>query len=162
MALKEIALRMPNRPGQIARVARLLAEQRINIAAISLDSSGARSSVRLIPDRPDRAMTILEDAGFTVDCHDTIVVHLEDRAGSFLKVLDILAASKVNVESIAILVARDGAHSLAAIATDDIVRARRVLQEGGFTSGKAEALVTNADVLSSAPAIPSESVGLLL
>lgn len=162
MALKEIALRMPNRPGQIARVARLLAEQRINIAAISLDSSGARSSVRLIPDRPDRAMTILEDAGFTVDCHDTIVVHLEDRAGSFLKVLDILAASKVNVESIAILVARDGAQSLAAIATDDIARARRVLQEAGFASGKGESLVTNADVLSSAPAIPSESVGLLL
>jgi hypothetical protein len=162
MALKEIALRMPNRPGQIARVARLLAEQRINIAAISLDSSGARSSVRLIPDRPDRAVTILEDAGFTVDCHDTIVVHLEDRAGSFLKVLDILAASKVNVESIAILVAREGSQSLAAIATDDIARARRVLQEGGFASGKAESLVSNADVRSSAPAIPSESVGLLL
>jgi hypothetical protein len=162
MALKEISLRMPNRPGQIARVARLLAEQRINIAAISLDSAGARSSVRLIPDRPDRAMTILEDAGFSVECHDTIVVHLEDRAGSFLKVLDMLAASKVNVESIAILVAREGGHTLAAIATDDIARARRVLQEGGFASGKAEALVTNADVLSRAPAIPSESVGLLL
>jgi hypothetical protein len=162
MALKEIALRMPNRPGQIARVARLLAEQKINIAAISLDSAGARSSVRLIPDRPDRAMTILEDAGFTVDCHDTIVVQLEDRAGSFLKVLDMLAASKVNVESIAILVAREGGHTLAAIATDDFTRARRVLQEGGFASGKAEALVTNADILARAPAIPSESVGLLL
>jgi hypothetical protein len=162
MALKEISLRLPNRPGQIARIARLLAEQRINIAAITLDSTGARSSVRLIPDRPDRAVTILEDAGFTVDLHDTIVVELEDRAGSFLKVLDILAASKVNVESIAILVAREGSNSLVAIATDDIARARRVLQESGFASSRSERLVSNADVVARAPAIPSESVGMLL
>ena len=131
MALKEIALRLPNRPGQIARVARLLAEQRINIAAISLDSTGARSSVRSIPDRPDWAVTILEDAGFTVDLHDTIVVELEDRAGSFLKVLDILAASKVNVESIAILVAREGSNSLVAIATDDVARSLAGPSGGG-------------------------------
>jgi hypothetical protein len=162
MALKEISLRLPNRPGQIARIARLLAEQRINIAAITLDSTGARSSVRLIPDKPDRAVTILEDAGFTVDLHDTLVVQLEDRAGSFLKVLDILAASKVNVESIAILVAREGSNSLVAIATDDIARARRVLQESGFASSRSERLVSNADVVARAPAIPSESVGMLL
>jgi hypothetical protein len=162
MALKEISLRLPNRPGQIARIARLLAEQRINIAAITLDSTGARSSVRLIPDRPDRAVTILEDAGFTVDLHDTIVVELEDRAGSFLKVLDILAASKVNVESIAILGARVGSNSLVASPTDDIARARRVLQESGFASSRSERLVSNADVVARAPAIPSESVGMLL
>jgi hypothetical protein len=162
MALKEIALRMPNRPGQIARVARLLAEQKVNIASISLDSAGSRSSVRLITDRPDRALRILEDAGFTVDLHETIVVHLEDRAGSFLKVLEILAASRVNVESIAILVAREGSRILAAIATDDVRRARRVLEEAGFVSEKAERLITNADLVARSPAIPSESVGLLL
>ncbi|MCI4321908.1 MAG: ACT domain-containing protein [Thermoplasmata archaeon] len=162
MALKEIALRMPNRPGQIARIARLLAEQKVNIASISLDSSGSRSNVRLITDRPDRALRILEDAGFTVDLHETIVVHLEDRAGSFLKVLEILAASRVNVESIAILVAREGSRILAAIATDDVRRARRVLEEAGFVSEKAERLITNADLVARSPAIPSESVGLLL
>jgi len=162
MALKEISLRMPNRPGQIARVARLLAEQKVNIASISLDSTGARSSVRLITDRPDRALRILEDAGFTVDLHETIVVHLEDRAGSFLKVLEILAASRVNVESIAILVTREGSRILAAISTDDVQRARRVLEEAGFVSEKAERLITNADLVARSPAIPSESVGLLL
>lgn len=162
MALKEIALRMPNRPGQIARAARLLAEQKINIASISLDSTGARSSVRLMTDRPDRAIRILEEAGFTVDCHETIVVHLEDRAGSFLKVLEILAAAKVNVESIAILVAREGSRILASIATDDVRRSRRVLEEAGFVSEKAERLITNADLVAHAPAIPTETVGLLL
>lgn len=162
MALKEIVLKLPNRPGQIARVARLLADQKINIASICLDSTASRSSVRLITDHPDRAERALEDAGFTVDSHETIVVHLEDRAGSFLRVLDILAASKVNVESIALLVAREGARVLAAIATDDIARARRVLKEDGFVSDAAERLITNADVVARAPAIPSESVGLLL
>jgi len=162
MALKEIALKMPNRPGQIARVARLLAEQKINIASISLDSAGTRSSVRLMTDRPERAVQALEDAGFTVDMHDTIVVRLEDRAGSFLRVLDILASKKVNVESIAILVTREGSQVLAAVATDDIARARRVLEAEGVVSDRAERLISNADLVARAPAIPSESVGLLL
>jgi hypothetical protein len=162
MALKEIALKMPNRPGQIARIARLLAEQKINIASISLDSTGARSSVRLMTDRPERAVRILEEAGFTVDIHDTIVVHLEDRAGSFLNVLDILSSKKVNVESIAILVTREGTRVLAAIATDDITRARKVLEASGVVSDKAERLISNSDLIAHAPSIPSESVGLLL
>jgi hypothetical protein len=162
MALKEIALKMPNRPGQIARIARLLAEQKINIASISLDSTGARSSVRLVTDCPERAVRILEEAGFTVDIHDTIVVHLEDRAGSFLNVLDILSSKKVNVESIAILVTREGTRVLAAIATDDITRARKVLEASGVVSDKAERLISNADLIAHAPSIPSESVGLLL
>jgi hypothetical protein len=37
-----------------------------------------------------------------------------------------------------------------------------VLEEAGFVSEKAERLITNADLVARSPAIPSESVGLLL
>ncbi len=91
-----------------------------------------------------------------------IAVRLEDRAGSFLKVLDALAQANVNVVSVAILVAREGAQSLVALSTDDLTRARKVLRERGFIAEGAERLVSNADLIAAAPAIPAESVGLLL
>ncbi|HLY76534.1 MAG TPA: hypothetical protein VKT21_01460, partial [Thermoplasmata archaeon] len=69
---------------------------------------------------------------------------------------------KVNITSVAILVVRDGAQSLVALTSDDLPRARQVLRQGGFFSESAERLVNNRDLLAAAPAIPSETVGLLL
>ena len=91
-----------------------------------------------------------------------IAVHLEDRAGSFLKVLEVLAKEKINITSVAILVAKEGGQSLVGLSTTDVPRARRVLESAGFISQGAERLVSNADLVAAAPAIPQESVGLLL
>lgn len=162
MTLQELALRLPNRPGQLVRVARILARERINLAAISVDSSGTRGNVRLVVSDPARAERLLKELGFPVETHELIAVHLEDRAGTFLKVLEALSEARVNIQSVAILVVRQGSHSLVALSTRELQKARGVLSEAGFISEAAERIVTNADLLATAPAIPSESVGLLL
>ncbi len=162
MALEELALELPNRPGALARVARILARERINLAAISVDPSARRGHVRLVVNNPARARALLIKAGFTVDVHDLIAVRLEDRSGSFLRVLEVLAGAKVNVQSVAILVVKEGTQSLVALATSDMKRARKVLEGAGFLSETAERIISNADLLAAAPAIPPQSVGLLL
>jgi hypothetical protein len=162
MSLREISLSLPNRPGTLASVARTLAKERINVAAISVDSTGARGRVRLIVSDPDRAMALLSAAGAKPEAREMIAVHLEDRAGSFLQVLEALAKGKVNVQSVAILVAREGNHPLVALSTSDLARARRLLRQAGFASQLADRLVSNPDLLAAAPTIPTESVGLLL
>jgi len=162
MSLREISLSLPNRPGTLASVARTLAKERINVAAISVDSTGSRGRVRLIVSDPDRAMALLSSAGAKPEAREMIAVHLEDRAGSFLQVLETLAKGKVNVQSVAILVAREGNHPLVALSTSDLARARRLLRQAGFASQLADRLVSNPDLLAAAPTIPTESVGLLL
>lgn len=162
MTLREIQLSLPNRPGTLAEVARLLAKERINLAAISVDSTPTRGRVRLIVSDPDRAEGILASRGFTVEVRDMIAVRLEDRAGSFLKVLETLARAKVNIQSVAILVTRDGGRVLVALSSPDSARARKVLQQSGVVSLSVERLISNADLVAGSPTIPSESVGLLL
>lgn len=163
MVLQELALELPNRPGTLAGVARILAKERINLAAISVDSTtGRRGHVRLVVSDPARARALLQEGGFRVETHEMIAVRLEDRAGSFLQVLEALSAAKVNLRSVAILVVREGSQSLVAFSADDLARARQVLRQGEFISEGAERLVSNRDLLAKAPGIPSESVGLLL
>jgi len=162
MALKELALRVPNRPGELAHVARILAEDGINVAAISVDSTGRTGHVRMIVSRPEEALGLLTAAGFTVESHELITVRLTDESGSFLRILELLSGAGVNVQSVAILVQREGAHSLVALATKDVAKARKVLERAGVLSASAEGLVTNADLIASAPSIPTQSVGLLL
>jgi hypothetical protein len=162
MTLREISLSLPNRPGTLAGVARTLARERINLAAISVDSSGTKGRVRLIVNDTDRALRLLSVGGYRAEAREMIAVHLEDSAGSFLRVLEVLAKGKVNLQSVAILVARVGTHPLVALATNDLARARKILRQAGFASHLADRIVSNPDLISAAPTIPSESVGLLL
>jgi hypothetical protein len=162
MTLQELALELPNRPGALAGVARILAKERINVAALSVDSTARRGHVRLVVSDPARARALLAEGGFRVETHELIAVRLEDRSGSFLQVLDALSNAKVNIQSVAILIVRERAQTLVAFSSDDLARARQVLRQGGFVSEAAERLVNNRDLLAKAPAIPSESVGLLL
>ncbi|MGD0589033.1 MAG: ACT domain-containing protein [Thermoplasmata archaeon] len=162
MTLREISLTLPNRPGALAGIARALARERINLAAISVDSSSGKGRVRLIVNDPDRATSLLRSAGYEVEVREMIAVRLEDRAGSFLRVLEMLAKERINIQSVAILVAREGSQSLVALSTNDLPRTRKLLHRSGVASRAAERLVSNDDLLATAPTIPSESVGLLL
>jgi len=161
MPLEELALSVSNRPGQLARVARILAQERINLAAISVDSTGRGGQVRLVVDRTDDAFHLLKSGGFEVERHGLIPVRLADRSGSFLRVLDLLAVAKVNVESVAILIAREGSDCLVGLSCSNVAKARAALTKAGLLSEAAERLVGNADLIAFAPSIPSESVGLL-
>ena len=162
MTLREISLVLPNRPGMLAAVARVLAEARINLAAVSVDSTSGQGRVRLIVSQPERAVELLQAAGYSTEVREMLAVRLEDRAGSFLQVLEILAKAKVNLESAAILVAREGNQPVVALSTSDLDRAKKILTRGGFASNGPEGLLTNSDLLAGAPTVPSESVGLLL
>lgn len=162
MTLREISLTLPNRPGALAGVARVLAKARINLAAIGADSSAGKGRIRLIVNDPDKALGILSASGYETEIREMLAVRLEDRAGSFLRILEVLAREKVNIQSVAILVAREGNQPLAALGASDLPRARRILQRAGFVSRDAEQLVSNTDLVAAAPRIPGESVGLLL
>jgi hypothetical protein len=162
MVLREISLTLPNRPGALEGVARTLADHRINLAALGVDSSPKAGRARLIVSDPDAAVRLLSAAGYEPEIREMLAVRLEDRAGSFLRVLEVLAREKVNIQSVAILVAREGNRPLVALSSNDLPRARRLLQGAGFVSRAAEGLVSNGDLLAGSPVIPGESVGLLL
>jgi hypothetical protein len=162
MGLREISLSLPNRPGALAGVARTLAKERINLAAISVDATPARGRVRLVVNEPDRALALLLAAGYGAEMRELMAVRLEDRAGSFLRVLEALAKAKVNIQSVAILIAREGNQPLVALSSNDLDRARKVLRKAGFAASSTERPVSNSDLLGGAPSIPGESVGLLL
>jgi hypothetical protein len=160
--IQELSLRLPNRPGQLAEVLRRLAGERINIAAVSVDSTRARGHIRFVASDPLRALEILRDAGFSVEARELLTIALEDRPGSLLDALDVLGRGRVNIRSITLLVTRERSRVLVALSVNDLPKARRLLTPGGYLSHEAARRITNADLLGVTPSIPSESVGLLL
>jgi hypothetical protein len=162
VAVQELSLRLPNRPGQLAQVLRQLAQERINIAAVSVDSTRSQGRVRLVVSDPTRAMEILRDAEFPVETRELITIALEDRPGTLLQALDLLSKGRVNILSITLLVTRERSRVLVALSVNSLPKARKLLTDGGYLSHEAVRRITNADLLGVSPSISSESVGMLL
>ncbi len=163
MVLEEISLVVGNKPGALQKIAKVLAEGRINVAAISLHSQAQRSYVRMVVSDTERALWLLRREGYKVDSTELIVVSLEDRPGNLMRVLDILSKHRVNIVSTTILVSKEGMKSLVAIGVDNPSRARELLAKGSFVSAKAEQLITNALLVASSIVDANrESVGMTL
>jgi hypothetical protein len=96
MAIRtELNLRLPNSPGALAQVSRVLAEERINVVAMMLEGSG---QLRLVVDNHVRCASALRAAHHHVSQRDVLVVAVPHVPGGLAPVLEMVAAAGVNLE----------------------------------------------------------------
>jgi hypothetical protein len=95
MIRSELAVRLQNSPGALARVCDLLSAERVNVIALSLESSG---TLRLIVDNPLHARGILVERHYEVSERDALVVQIGNDPGAFATVARMLASSGVNLD----------------------------------------------------------------
>ena len=98
MLVKQLSLFLENRSGRLAAATRVLAQNGVNILALSLADTSDFGVLRVIVDKPEAAQKTLRDAGFTVVASDVIAVEVEDQPGGLAAVLDILQRDAVNLE----------------------------------------------------------------
>src|SRR5262245_3600438 len=121
MIRTELSLRLPNSPGSLAGICRLLSDEHINLEAISLESSGR---LHIIVDNPVKASGVLAAHHHQVSQQDVLLVGTGNRHGSLAPVLALMSAAGVNV-NYAYGAGVDGNESAAVvvIGVDDAMRA---------------------------------------
>jgi hypothetical protein len=92
---KELNLRLPNSPGALGGVCRLLDAERVNIQALSLDATG---NLRLVVDNHVHGAAVLRDHHHQVTERDVVVSTLPNTAGALAGPLRLVAEAGVNVE----------------------------------------------------------------
>jgi hypothetical protein len=92
---RELNLRLPNSPGSLARVCRVLSEERVNILALSLDGTG---QLRLVVDNPVRAAGALRDQHHQVTEREVIVATVVNGPGGLAPLLQMASGTGVNLE----------------------------------------------------------------
>src|SRR5215813_6294090 len=94
--MRDFAITMTHRPGELARVSRALSRYGVNlrsVAGLTLDGQG---QVRFLPDDVDAARSALEASGIRFDEHEVVTALLENRAGELAGLADRLAEANVN------------------------------------------------------------------
>jgi hypothetical protein len=120
MIRTELTLRLPNSPGALASVCRALADDHINIIAMSLEAGG---SLRLVVDNHLRAAAALEERHHRVSTRDVLLVTVPGSSGGLAPVLRLVSEAGVNVEYAYAAAAEGSAAAAAVLGVEDARRA---------------------------------------
>ncbi len=95
---KQLSIFVENRPGGMAKICGTLSEAGINILALTIHDTVDHAIIRLLADRPVKALLILEQLGLYILESDVVVLDLENRPGALADVARKLARADVNIE----------------------------------------------------------------
>ena len=98
MIIKQLSIFLENRTGRINEVAKILADNGINMVAFSMAETADFGLLRLIVPDVDKAVEVLRGANIAVMVTDVIHLKCSNTPGSLSAVLERLAANNVFIE----------------------------------------------------------------
>ena len=132
MRVEQIAVFLENKSGRLAEITRILAENEINIRALSVADTADFGILRLIVDKVDRAQEVLRAGGFTVGKTNVVAVEVPDRAGGLASVLRVINEANINVEYMYAFVNKSGSDAVLIFRFDEMDQAIEVLKANDF------------------------------
>lgn len=98
MSVKQISVFIENKTGKLAEVTDFLAQNDINIKALSVADTQDFGILRIICENHVAAVTALKQGGYVITETDVLAVAISDKPGSLAKILGILSKADVIVE----------------------------------------------------------------
>ena len=133
MGISQVSIFLENRAGGLADVTDVLAQNDIDIRALTLADMADFGILRLIVDDPERTRGILKEAGFTVDKTRVVAVEVPDRPGGLSETLHALRRNGINVEYMYSAARRKGESAIIVFRFDETGRALDALRGAGVT-----------------------------
>ncbi len=91
----ELTIRLQNVTGALSRLCAVLADERVNIVALSLEPAG---TLHLLVDNPVHAAGLLRDRHYHVSERDVLYTLAPNGPGSLARIAALLASEGVNLE----------------------------------------------------------------
>lgn len=129
--LQQVSVFLENKPGQLAEVLRRLADANVNLRTLSLAETERFGIARMIVDDPDAAVTALADLGVTTMVVDVVAVEVPNRPGGLVEILELLAASGINVRYVYAEMGGSADRAVLVMRLSPSQEALRVLLESG-------------------------------
>ena len=98
MTIHQISVFLENRAGQLAEITKILADNGIDMRAISIAETADYGVLRLIVDQPQKTTTILLEHGFILSMTPVTVVTVPDQPGGLAPVLQLVADGNIDIE----------------------------------------------------------------
>jgi hypothetical protein len=126
--MKDFAIQLTHRPGDLARVASALAHKSVNVKSLAAMSAGGQGVVHIYPDDATSARTALEEANIRFTESELHTVLLENKAGRVAEVTDRLGDEGINLDAVYVTGVLDDLVEIAFVG-DNPKKIKKVLEE---------------------------------
>jgi len=140
MTVHQISIFLENRAGQLAKVTRVLADNNIDMRAISIAETTDYGVLRLIVNDAELATGILLDHGFILSMTPVHVVAVPDQAGGLAPVLEAIAEGNLDIEYMYSLFTHKEGKAYMVFRNSDEEKFVSLLNEHGITLATKEEL----------------------
>ena len=140
MAIKQLTVFVENKQGAVVSITDALAENNINIRALSIAETQDFGILRLIVTDRDTANKKLAEKGYLIKETEVVGVKIGDAPGKLTAALGVLHKADINVEYLYAFMARTEKHAYVVLRVEDNAAAEAALESAGFH------LITDADI----------------
>ncbi len=140
MAIKQLTVFVENKQGAMVSITDTLAENNVNLRALSIAETEDFGILRLIVNDEETAMKTLSEKGYLIKVTDVVGVKIGDAPGKLSAALDVLDKAEINVEYLYAFMARTEKHAYVVLRVEDNAVAENALEGAGFH------LITDADI----------------
>ncbi len=95
---RQLTIALENYPGRLAAMSNAIANQNINIEAISLIDNIEQGLIRIVVSETEKCKNLLLSQGFYVIEADIIAVEITDVNGQLARLTQALTSAKINIE----------------------------------------------------------------
>jgi len=129
---KQLSVFVENKPGRLSGICNTLAENGINIIAMSIHDTVDHAIIRIVVDSPTKALIILEEEGVYIVPQDVVVVSVENEPGTIAGIAKKLFLADINIEYAYCTATKNQDIGSIVLKTEDAERTLEILQESGF------------------------------
>ena len=140
MIIKQLSIFVENKQGRMAEITRLLAENQIDIRALSIADTTDYGILRLIVNKPEQAMEAMKKEGMTVTLTNVIAIAVPDCPGGLNKAVEVLSEKNIGIEYMYAFLNPKRETAFVILRVEDNERAIQVLLEGGVSLMRSEEL----------------------
>ena len=115
--IQQLSVFLENREGRLDTVLKILAENDVNIVALSLADTSDYGMLRMIVSDLHKGKAALKDAGITAMLTDVVALRVPHATGSLSKAMHQIVEGEINVEYMYAFA--NGADAAAVVKSDD-------------------------------------------
>ncbi|MDO4743058.1 MAG: ACT domain-containing protein [bacterium] len=140
MSVKQLSIFVENKPGQLAEITSVLAQNKIDIRAMSVADTQDFGILRLIVSDIEGAKAALSSNSCVVSVNSVVAVAISDKPGALMKAVSVLSDNEINIEYMYAFITTSGQHAYVVMRVTDNERAEELLCKNGID------LVTQQDI----------------
>jgi len=98
MIIKQLSIFLEDKSGRLTELTKILAENDINITALSIADAADYGIIRMVVGRPELAMKVLKEQGFSVHLTEVACLIVPNKPGGLYHALKILTDNNINID----------------------------------------------------------------